>query len=207
MQKAAQCLAWHSKQSEVGTCRTRLNLWNPCSLINSYFEDHVPASLSWAAMHDDQDDSTHAGDQGAMNYMHARSQGRQKACMNRQILCAVSGRRQRPISLSQGSEITADSHECCGLCTCTFVRYVANVCPSHEHAAAGSDRRCAFLCLQMKKACVTRREEMVKAMDKKGDLPLALLTTIGKPQKPGLPPPRKTSSATPAASEWSRHAS
>ena len=121
MQKAAQCLAWHSKQSEVGTCRTRLNLWNPCSLINSYFEDHVPASLSWAAMHDDQDDSTHAGDQGAMNYMHARSQGRQKACMNRQILCAVSGRRQRPISLSQGSEITADSHECCGLCTCTFV--------------------------------------------------------------------------------------
>ena len=34
--------------------------------------------------------------------------------------------------------------------------------------------------LQMKKACLTRRAEMMKDMDKKGDLPLSLLASMGK---------------------------
>jgi hypothetical protein len=45
---------------------------------------------------------------------------------------------------------------------------------------------------QMKKACLTRRAEMMKDMDKKGDLPLSLLASMKQkggtePQKGSLP--------------------
>ena len=57
--------------------------------------------------------------------------------------------------------------------------------------------------LQMKKACLTRRAEMMKDMDKKGDLPLSLLATIGK-QSSGSAAPRQASLSAPAAADSSR---
>ena len=45
---------------------------------------------------------------------------------------------------------------------------------------------------------------MMKDMDKKGDLPLSLLATIGK-QKGGSTSPRQASASAPAAFDSSRH--
>ena len=52
---------------------------------------------------------------------------------------------------------------------------------------------------QMKKACLTRRAEMMKDMDKKGDLPLSLLATMGR-QKGSSGAARKRSPSASAAS-------
>ena len=54
---------------------------------------------------------------------------------------------------------------------------------------------------QMKKACLTRRAEMMKDMDKKGDLPLSLLATMGK-QKVSLGATQKRSPPAFAASRY-----
>lgn len=56
--------------------------------------------------------------------------------------------------------------------------------------------------VQMKKACLTRRAEMMKDMDKKGDLPLSLLASMK--QKGGAPPQKASSPRS--ATESSRHA-
>ena len=56
--------------------------------------------------------------------------------------------------------------------------------------------------VQMKKACLTRRAEMMKDMDKKGDLPLSLLASMK--QKGGAAPQK--ASPPQSAAESSRHA-
>lgn len=44
-----------------------------------------------------------------------------------------------------------------------------------------------FANLQLKKACVTRRMEMMEEMQKKGDLPISLLTQLSKEGSGNLP--------------------
>lgn len=72
-------------------------------------------------------------------------------------------------------------------------------CVASMHAGSQADSTHA---VQMKKACLTRRAEMMKDMDKKGDLPLSLLASMK--QKGGAAPQK--ASPPQSAAESSRHA-